>query len=93
MEREPTQFGIALRHLCGGVSDVSQISAGFSIDFFCCATISIEMTLDTEDIIIIVVAVVVTVLVTLCCVNLCYYVWLRRNKSLGGKHSSVLREE
>lgn len=43
------------------------------------------MTLDTTDIIIIVVAVVITVLLTLCLVNLCYYLWLKRNKSFTGR--------
>lgn len=46
-----------------------------------------KMTLDTTDIIIIVVAVVITVLLTLCLVNLCYYLWLKRNKSFTGKYS------
>lgn len=43
------------------------------------------MSLETQDIVIIVAAVVITLLLVLCLVNICYFLWIRRDARFSGE--------
>lgn len=43
------------------------------------------MSLETVDIVIIVAAVVISLLLVLCLINICYFLWLRRDSRFSGK--------
>lgn len=47
------------------------------------------MSLETQDIVIIVAAVVITLLLVLCLVNICYFLWLRRDNRFPGENATL----